>query len=412
MIDKVVKFAQKKINNYGDVNFTRLTPVKYRKSVVNNGNIRLNLVLPKIDKKFVYGGISTAFHFFDELATTLNAEKRVITIDAPLGSNIKREYPNYTLKNAAEDYTTSSDVLVAADEKWRLSNTLPVRKTDIFVTTSWDTHFIISDVTSFQQINFGNKSDIIYLIQDFEPGFANWSSDYTLAESNYITGNTVAVFNSNNLKKFMDKHEYKFDKELYFDPVLNSSMADILKKSSLNQKRKNNILLYGRPSTSRNEFEIAVKAFKILVEQYDISKDWNFISIGEKHKDISLGNHFTLKSLGKLSLEEYSNLLLQSKLGVSLMCSPHPSYPPLEMATFGVKTITNSFECKDLSSFSPNIISVNNLNFYNLARVLNDAIKNYKNPTFDLDTKYVNDDKQFDVVFNELKQFYVHGLDN
>ncbi len=94
------------------------------------------------------------------------------------------------------------------------------------------------------------------------------------------------------------------------------------------------------------------------------------------------------------------------------MCSPHPSYPPLEMATFGVKTITNSFECKDLSSFSPNIISVNNLNFYNLARVLNDAIKNYKNPTFDLDTKYVNDDKQFDVVFNELKQFYVHGLDN
>ena len=47
-------------------------------------------------------------------------------------------------------------------------------------------------------------------------------------------------------------------------------MADILKKSSLNQKRKNNILLYGRPSTSRNEFEIAVKAFKILVEQYDI----------------------------------------------------------------------------------------------------------------------------------------------
>lgn len=407
MINKIVKVAKKKINNYGDVDFKRLTPIDFSKSKVNSKRIRINLILPKVDKKFVYGGISTAFHFFDELASTLNADKRVITIDAPLGKNIKNEYPNYTLKDASEDRGIERAVLVAADVNWRLSNKLPVRKNDIFVTTSWDTHFIISDVALFQQKEFGRKNDIIYLIQDFEPGFANWSSDYMLSESTYKTGNTVAVFNSSNLKNYMDKHGYKFEKEFYFDPVLNSAMAKVLKNAPLNETRKNNILLYGRPSTSRNEFEIAVKALKILVNKYEISKDWNFISIGEKHKDIALGNGFDLKSLGKLTLNEYSNLLLQSKLGISLMCSPHPSYPPLEMSTFGVKTITNTFECKDLSSFNGNIISVDNLNFNNLAKVLYDAIKNYKAPTFDISSKYVNDTNQFGSVFQALKKIYL-----
>jgi hypothetical protein len=40
------------------------------------------------------------------------------------------------------------------------------------------------------------------------------------------------------------------------------------------------------------------------------------------------------------------------------MLSPHPSYPPLEMAAFGVRVVTNTYANKDLSHLSPFIESL------------------------------------------------------
>ena len=65
-----------------------------------------------------------------------------------------------------------------------------------------------------------------------------------------------------------------------------------------------------------------------------------------------------MKSLGKLSLEDYAKMLRTSAVGLSLMASPHPSYPPLEMSHFGLRTITNSYANKDLSTSHPNILSI------------------------------------------------------
>lgn len=407
MLKKIVKVAKREINNYKDVNYDHLTLIKFCKSNVENDHFRLNLVLPKVDKKYVFGGISTAFTFFNKLAETLNAEKRVIAIDKPLSKNNKKEYPNYVLKNASVDNKDLSSVMVSVDSKWRQLNKLPVRKNDIFITTSWDTHFIFANVPNFQKTAFNKKNNIIYLIQDFEPGFANWSSDYVLADSTYKTGNTIAVFNSINLKEYMNKHGYSFDKELYFNPVLNASMAKILKDaSSYNVERENNVLLYGRPSTSRNCFEVAVKSLKVLVQNYNLKSKWNFISIGEKHRDIDLGKGYKLRSLGKLSLENYSKLLLKSKVGISLMCSPHPSYPPLEMSTFGMKTITNSFECKDLTDFNSNIISVDNLDYNNLAYVLFNTINSNNQSEVKVNSSYVNYMGQFDDILKYFKEIY------
>ena len=80
---------------------------------------------------------------------------------------------------------------------------------------------------------------------------------------------------------------------------------------------------------------------------------------------------------GKLTLEKYAEILAESSVGVSLMCSPHPSYPPLEMAAFGVQTVTNSFLCKDLSSFSENIHSLDIVNFDTVADAIYAAMQQY-----------------------------------
>ena len=60
------------------------------------------------------------------------------------------------------------------------------------------------------------------------------------------------------------------------------------------------------------------------------------------------------------------------------MCSPHPSYPPLEMSVFEVKTITNTYSNKDLSSFNSNMVSLDNTSPDNIAKHLAEVCKGYR----------------------------------
>jgi hypothetical protein len=62
-------------------------------------------------------------------------------------------------------------------------------------------------------------------------------------------------------------------------------------------------------------------------------------------------------------------------VGLPLMPSPHPSYPPLEMAHFGVLTITNGYANKDLSSAHDNIISIRDIRPVTIAEVVAIAAK-------------------------------------
>ena len=52
------------------------------------------------------------------------------------------------------------------------------------------------------------------------------------------------------------------------------------------------------------------------------------------------------------------------------MVSPHPSYPPLEMSSFGMKVITNKYDNKDLSGFNDNMISLDNCSAATVAKTL------------------------------------------
>ena len=73
---------------------------------------------------------------------------------------------------------------------------------------------------------------------------------------------------------------------------------------------------------------------------------------------MDLGAGVRLRSAGKMALEEYAQLMRESAVGLSLMVSPHPSYPPLEMAHFGMRVVTNGFADKDLSRWHENIHSL------------------------------------------------------
>lgn len=350
-VTKGIYKTAKAIANIGSFSIEDINVIESVKS--ENKNQRLNIILPTVNKYKIFGGIATALNFFDLLGEEMNADMRIIV-------NRKEKFnKNYSLQREGYSYNTQKGkkrVVFLSDT----NNVLSVREKDIFLCTSWDTAYCINRVVKWKEQVYGNREKIVYLIQDFEPGFYPWSTQYLLADSTYRNKDIdiLALFNSKYLYDFFIERNYSFYKMLYFEPVLNKKIAKYLIENSSKCKKKKRILIYGRPGSARNAFTLIEYALKLWSLSYRDAADWEIISLGETFDDIKLTEHNSIKCLGKASLEKYSQIMLESYVGISLMVSPHPSYPPLEMSTFGVKTITNCFENKDLSSFSENIISL------------------------------------------------------
>jgi hypothetical protein len=342
-----------------------------RKSSFNSS--RLNLLVPGLSIQHVFGGISTALSFFETLGKGVENLRIIIIDEIDFKLHNNHNYAQWNIRTLEESDVHGFTIVVAGD---RQNRTLSVGENDRFIATAWWTATLATHIQQWQFTNYKLNEIIkfVYLIQDFEPGFYPWSSRYALAESTYHNSNQyVAVFNSGFLKSFFDAEGYKFSDAFVFEPTLNPKLRDHLKHEQRFYKERR-VIVYGRPSTQRNAFEIIVMALKLWVSN-NPGSDWEFVSAGEKHPPVNLGGEKYLTSLGKLSINEYAKELSRASIGVSLMISPHPSYPPLEMAAFGIRTITNQYKGKDLSLLTPNIVSISALNSIELSNALIDCIR-------------------------------------
>ncbi len=348
---------------------SEIRPLHFRKS--DYSAKRLNLLLPTINKQDVFGGAATALRFFKELASELEIDARIIVLDIPVeDGEIVEGLEEYSLVSPLEEHQFSHEIL---DMHAREDLTLAVSNNDIFISTIWWSAYCIQNEYLRWDASDLKPNPLLYLIQDYEPGFYPWSSKYMLADSTYHSPFfQIAILNSKSLQQYFLEMGYQFDESFYFDPVLNPSLKVFLDKLNGRAAKRKKILVYGRPHAERNAFEIILEALKLWVANSSLSAEWEIVSAGEDFDPIHLGSNRVLCSLGKLTLEEYAKELTESAIGISLMVSPHPSYPPLEMAAFGEKVITNNYLNKDLSSFSTNgsIVSLKGLTPYRLYRTL------------------------------------------
>lgn len=342
----------------------------------DNKKLRINLLTPSVDIKHVFGGISTAIKLFESLRDELGCEVRIITTDAPVieaSSVVSKDY-----KIVSCDDTSNAPMQLVSFSS-RFKKTIPIRENDIFVATGWWTVYTIKEVIEWQAKAFNKAPNpLIYMIQDYEPGFYPWSSRYMMAESTYkLKTPTYAIINSYLLKEFLDNNGYSFNQSWAFEPVLNDNLRKYLPSDCSEVKKKKQILIYGRPSTERNAFALLISGLKLWREKFTEASDWQILSAGEAHDNVDLGDGVIVNSCGKLSLEEYARIMTETYAGVSLMVSPHPSYPPLEMSTFGVKTITNTYSNKDMSNFNSNIVSLDSCSASDIADALTEICSKY-----------------------------------
>jgi len=238
--------------------------------------------------------------------------------------------------------------------------------------TAWWTAHNAYLIQSQQQQYFkaANPHRLIYLIQDYEPGFYPWSTRFAMAQATYATRhNPVAIINSRELADYLQHQGHDFPSRHILYPQLHPQLAALRQRSSSFAKEKI-VLVYGRPGTERNAFLLIVAALRRWVATDPHAKEWRILSAGETFESVDLGNACQLESVGKLSIAQYAELLMRTAVGLSLMVSPHPSYPPLEMAAFGARVITNQFASKDLSTYSSFIVSVSQMDTDSLCQEL------------------------------------------
>jgi len=283
--------------------------------------------------------------------------RRIISVE-PLDAAAIAAFPDFRVVDAADDPGDPSQLLSIAAAG---GGTIPVGPRDVFIATFWPTAAFVLEVRRWQAATFGAAPDrFAYLIQDFEPGFYPRSAQHLLARATYDDpASTIAVYNTSLLQADFHRAGIHFSAEFAFEPRLPPALRDALAQPATTRLQR--VVVYGRPSKPRNAFGLIVDGLRAWRASYDEAAQWSIVSAGERHVDIDLGGAVTMNSMGKLSMSAYADLLRTSAIGVSLMISPHPSYPPLEMAHLGLLVLTNRYGDKDLSTWHTNISSLRSI---------------------------------------------------
>lgn len=328
------------------------TPVNPRPSIFKKR--RLNLLVPSINARHYFGGIHTAMQVFTEMAKSFDACRIVVTDSSPEADALAR-FSEYSPVEVAEDSDAVKQIVGFAD---RYGKTLPVSRDDHWVATAWWTAHAAQRLTEWQGREFGVEGRLAYVIQDFEPGFYPWSSQSAMALATYRPEKDVGIFNTMLLADYFQAQGMDYRQRVVFEPTINSGLREPLALArNTHSPRARRMVVYARPGTPRNAFTLICEALRIWGWSDPASKEWDVVAPGELTEDIDLGP-LRMRALGKLSIDAYAELLSTSAVGLSLMVSPHPSYPPLEMAAFGMGVVTNTYANKDLSTFSENIRSI------------------------------------------------------
>ena len=341
---------------------------------------RVTLIMPDLRASTAYGGVMTALSIF----VGIWREVSNLGIDCRIVSEAKIDPIDCVLNQFPE----LGSIGVTSLEGREVA--LPLRANEICVVYNWWISMNLSSALADQARYF--EQDIkpkVYLIQDYEPQFYPFSAAHILAQEALSSRKGLwCIFNTSELHDYWRTQGHEAEKVFVFEPKLNPSIRTFVDGITPQDKTRK-ILVYARPSVPRNAFFLVRRGLEEWSKNYGVDHpDWDIFSAGMPHGNIELGGGHILRSLGKLSLEEYAKLLRETAIGISFMVSPHPSYPPLEMAHFGARVLTNSYLKKGLSMRHDNLIALQGVHPMTISRAIESEVNAFEgDPSIGLEGK-------------------------
>jgi O-antigen biosynthesis protein len=315
---------------------------------------RLTLIIPTISPEKTFGGVTTGIDLFLEIGKKAGAQFRVLL----------------------DDYGTSADPGIIAERARRLGidshaieviprtaavPQLPVRKNEVFFAYNCWNALNIRVLCRKQCDLFGvTPRPYLHFIQDYDPEFYPFSSTHMMAKLSYENRwPSIVIFNTGELHEYFRARGHSAQWEFVLEPRLSNALRPFLEGTP--PVKTKTLLVYGRESIPRNCFPAVTKGLKLWAARYPEYGEWQIVSAGQFHSPITIAPGRVMASVGKLSLERYGELLRSTAVGLSLMSSPHPSYPPLEMTHFGVRTVSNNYANKNLALSHENFVPINDI---------------------------------------------------
>jgi O-antigen biosynthesis protein len=276
----------------------------------------------------LFGGIFTILRFMDWTTRNHAVKHRIVFYDehTPNTSDLYDEIVQLFPALAGIDIVTppSHTPSVNYDE-------LP--ESDIAIATMW--------LSAYPLLRFNKCKAKFYFVQDFEPLFYPAGSLQALAEATYRFG-YAGIVNSPGLESAYISFG---NPGVSFTPAADRLIPDDYKKPS-DSIRITQLVVYGRPSTERNGFELIVAICKEVKRR--LGESIRIVSVGGEWDPEDYGLEGVVDNVGLMNdMDKLFKLYCDSDIGLSLQFAKHPSYQPIEYFAAQVAVVTNANDSTD-----------------------------------------------------------------
>jgi hypothetical protein len=330
-------------------------------SIPNEKLPRVSIITDSINSGSLYGGVGTAIIMSALLAEAKKARLRVVT-------RTERAYTrNLDHILSIHGIHLSHDVEFAFAPFNDSSYEIDVFSNEFFITTSWWT-------TAATMASVKHES-IIYLLQEDERMFYPYGDDHLCctevlhSEDIHFVVNTRLLFDHFLTAGFDNIAR----RGIWFEPAFSK---DAFYPRARKNPNKRTLVFYARPNNLRNLFYFGIRLIDeaIIRGIIDLTQ-WDILLIGKDIPQVAFFNGYKPEKYENLSWMEYAELIGKVDLGLCLMYTPHPSYPPFDIVASGAVVVTNRFRNKrDLSNYSKNIVC-GDLDLESMIKALSEGVR-------------------------------------
>jgi WsaF, C-terminal domain/WsaF, N-terminal domain len=306
----------------------------------------VTMVTDSINAGSLFGGVGTAMVLSALIARRVGARLRLVTRTQPAHPD------NFAAVLSALRVPWEGNIEFVHSPAGG-GREVPVGDCDIFLTTSWWTTRCVRRAVDPRRV--------IYLLQEDERMFYPYGDERlrcseTLGDPDVrFVVNTEALF-----RHFVDGPEPLPNLRtngVWFEPAFPAATDN---RPPRPEGGKQNFLFYARPHNLRNLYWRGLEAIEACLEEGILDPQaWEIHFVGRDLEDIVLPRGVRPRLAQNLPWAEYLGLVRRMDMGLSLMDTPHPSYPPLDLAAAGAVVVTNRHGPKtSLARYSDNILCV------------------------------------------------------
>ncbi|MGE4239883.1 hypothetical protein [Ramlibacter sp.] len=305
---------------------------------------RITLVTDSINRGSLYGGVGTSLIFAALLARARGERLRLLTrTEKPQPGGLQTVLGAYGI---ALDHEVEFAFAPFYDERYEVD----AFEDEQFITTSW--------WTTSATLGAVASGRIVYLLQEDERMFYPHGDEHLRASQVMSHPDLRFVVNT----------------RLLFDHLVGSGLANVerngmwfepsfppavFRPAADRPPGKRTLFFYARPNNVRNLFVLGLDVLETAIARGVIDlATWDIVFVGKDIPRIRLDDgRYTPQRLENLDWGQYAALAGRTDLALCLMYTPHPSYPPFDLAASGAVVVSNRFANKqDLGGYSANIL--------------------------------------------------------